>query len=166
MSLDNIQLSKKECQILFAKNLIEKTQDAVTDTVSKEIKINSLGGNQKQILFLVNDSQNKFLPDNEMDLLSNLITACKLSMEDIALVNHYNTFVNYHQLTENFQSKKILMFGITTSDLELPFSIPFFQIQPFQQQLYMTAPPLNDFLNNKNLKKDLWISLQKLFLLK
>jgi len=166
MSLDNIQLSKKECQILFAKNLIEKTQDAVTDTVSKEIKINSLGGNQKQILFLVNDSQNKFLPDNEMDLLSNLISACKLSMEDIALVNHYNTFVNYHQLTENFQSKKILMFGITTSDLELPFSIPFFQIQPFQQQLYMTAPPLNDFLNNKNLKKDLWISLQKLFLLK
>lgn len=166
MSLDNIQLSKKECRILFAKNLIEKTQDVVTDTVSKEIKINSLGGNQKQILFLVNDSQNKFLPDNEMDLLSNLISACKLSMEDIALVNHYNTFVNYHQLTENFQSKKILMFGITTSDLELPFSIPFFQIQPFQQQLYMTAPPLNDFLNNKNLKKDLWISLQKLFLLK
>lgn len=166
MSLDNIQLSKKECQILFAKNLIEKTQDVVTDAVSKEIKINSLGGNQKQILFLVNDSQNKFLPDNEMDLLSNLISACKLSMEDIALVNHYNTFVNYHQLTENFQSKKILMFGITTSDLELPFSIPFFQIQPFQQQLYMTAPPLNDFLNNKNLKKDLWISLQKLFLLK
>ncbi|HET7115799.1 MAG TPA: hypothetical protein VFI29_04885 [Hanamia sp.] len=166
MSLDNIQLSKKECQILFAKNLVGTVQDIVADTVSNEIKINSLGGNQKNILFLVNDSQNKFLPDNEMDLLSNLITACKLSMADIALVNHYNTFINYHQLTDHFQSKKILMFGATTSELGLPFSIPFFQIQQFQQQFYLTAPPLIDFLNNKNLKKDLWISLQKLFLLK
>lgn len=166
MSLDNIQLSKKECQILFAKNLVGTVQDIVADTVSNEIKINSLGGNQKNILFLVNDSQNKFLPDNEMDLLSNLITACKLSMADIALVNHYNTFINYHQLTDHFQSKKILMFGASTSELGLPFSIPFFQIQQFQQQFYLTAPPLIDFLNNKNLKKDLWISLQKLFLLK
>lgn len=101
-----------------------------------------------------------------MDLLSNLITACKLSMEDIALVNHFNATFNYHQLTDHFQSKKILMFGATTSELGLPFSIPFFQIQQFQQQLYITAPPLTDFLKNKDLKKHLWTCLQKLFLLK
>ena len=166
MSLDNIQLSKKECQILFAKNLVDSTQDVVLESVTKEIKINSLGGNQRNILFLVKDSQNKFLPDNEMDLLSNLITACKLSMADIALVNYFNSSLNYHQLTGHFQPTKILMFGITTSELELPFSIPFFQIQQFQQQSYITAPSLTDFLKNKDLKKQLWTSLQKLFLLK
>lgn len=166
MSLDNIQLSKKERRLLFAKNLVGTVQNIESDKVSEETKIVSLGGNQKNILFLVTDSQNKFLPDNEMDLLSNLIIACKLSLSDIALVNYFKTNGNYRQMTDHFQSKKILMFGINTSDLDLPFSIPFFQIQPFQEQLYMTAPPLKDFLENKNLKKDLWLSLQKLFLLK
>lgn len=166
MSLDNIQLSKKERQILFAKNLVDSTQNVDSASITMEININSLGGNQRNILFLVKDSQNKFLPDDEMDLLSNLITACKLSMADIALVNCFNTSLNYHELTDHFRPTKILMFGISTSDLELPFSIPFFQIQQFQQQSYITAPPFTGFLKNKDLKKQLWTSLQKLFLLK
>jgi hypothetical protein len=57
----------------------------------------------------------------------------------------------------------MLLFGVDTSDLELPFTIPFFQIQNFNSQEYLTAPALKDLLENKNLKKDLWKSLQKLF---
>lgn len=165
MSIDNIQLSKKECLILFAKNLVETKQDIGLNPVSNEIKFNNLGENQQRILFLVKNSQNKFLPDDEMNLLSNLILACKLSIADIALVNTYNTSFNYMDLNHHFQPKKILMFGINTSELELPFAIPFFQIQQFQEQLYITSLPLKDFIHNKDLKKDLWICLQKLFLL-
>ena len=165
MSLDNIQLSKKERQIIFTKNLVEIRQERGPNPVSKENEFKSLGGNQQQVLFLVKDSQNKFLPDDEMNLLSNLILACKLSMADIALVNTYNTSFNYMDLNHHFQPKKVLMFGINTSELELPFAIPFFQIQQFREQLYITSPPLKDFIHNKDLKKDLWICLQKLFLL-
>ena len=166
MSLDNIQLSNNERRMLYAKNLIGTNQKIERQKATNEIKINSLGENQRNILFLVTEAENKFLPDNEMDMLSNLIAACKLSMADIALVNYFNTSINYRQLTDHFQPKKILMFGISTSDLELPFYIPFFQIQQFQEQLYVTAPPLTNFLKNKDLKKQLWTSLQKLFLLK
>jgi hypothetical protein len=166
MSLDNIQISKKERQLLFSRNLVEITKDSVVKKTSKEIIIESLGENQQQVLFLVKDSQNKFLPDDEMNLLSNLILACKLSMADIALVNTFDTTYNYSELNHLFQPKRILMFGINTSELELPFTIPFFQIQKFHEQLYMTSPPLKDYINNINLKKDLWICLQKLFLLK
>jgi len=99
-----------------------------------------------------------------MEMLSNLVIACKLSMADIALVNyHYNPF-NFIQFNDYFQPKTILLFGISTAELNLPFTIPFFQIQEFQQQKFLTAPPLADFLANKNLKKELWITLQKLFL--
>lgn len=166
MSLDNIQLSKKERQLIFTKNLVEIRQERGPNPVSKANETKSLGGNQQQVLFLVKDSQNKFLPDDEMNLLSNLILACKLSMADIALVNIYDSSFNYMDLNKHFQPKKILIFGIHTSELELPFAIPFFQLQKFHEQLYMTSPPLKDYLNNKNLKKDLWTCLQKLFLLK
>lgn len=164
MSLDTIRLSKNARQILFPKSLVEVAP--ADESVDKEIqnKIKSLGGNKKNILFLVTDSQNKFLPDEQMDLLSNLITACKLTMADIALVNYYNCSFNYLKLLEHFQSKKILMFGIDTSALQLPFTIPHFQIQPFQEQLYITTPPFGQFSNNNDLKKELWACLQKLFL--
>jgi hypothetical protein len=164
MSLNNIQLSDITCQMLFEKNLVENTQINAGSEVSNQFTISSLGENQKNILFLVNEAEQKFLADNEMEMLSNLVIACKLSMADIALVNyHYNPF-NFIQFNDYFQPKTILLFGISTAELNLPFTIPFFQIQEFQQQKFLTAPPLADFLANKNLKKELWITLQKLFL--
>jgi hypothetical protein len=164
MSIDNIQLSKTARRILFTKTLVEVTEAGKSGNKSSEITINCLGGNEKNILFLVKDPQNKFLGDEEMNLLSNLITACKLTMADIVLVNNTHTPATCQQLSDHFHSKKILMFGLNTSEMELPFSIPHFQIQTFNQQLYMTTPPLNQFLTNKDLKKELWLCLQKLFL--
>jgi hypothetical protein len=166
MSLNNIQLSMETCQNLFSQNLVAVNDIPEEKEGEKEIKITSLGENQQKILFLIKDTQHKFLADEEMTLLSNLITACKLSMADIALVNfHLNTY-NYQVFLDHFQPDKILLFGVTTDELTLPFTIPFFQIQPFQQQLYLTAPSLKILLNNKDLKKELWINLQKLFLKK
>lgn len=164
MSLNNIQLSDVTCQMLFEKNLVTQERAIGDAEVSKELKISSLGENKKNILFLVNEVDYTYLPDNEMEMLSNLIIACKLSMSDIALVNyHYNQY-QYPQFNHYFKAKIILLFGVSPAALDLPFTIPFFQIQNFQQQSFLTAPALADFLENKNLKKDLWISLQKLFL--
>jgi len=162
MNLDNIQLSHQICQNLFRETLIEINEEKA----GKEIKISSLGENEQQILFLIKDADHKFLADEEMALLSNLIAACKLSMADIALVNFYFTPLTYSDFINHFHPKKILLFGVTTEELNLPFTIPFFQIQQFQQQLYLPAPSLKILLDNKDLKKELWISLQKLFLKK
>ncbi len=164
MSLDNIQLSDQSCIILFSHNLIEDPASNVAIKSQNKIEIKSLGENKNKVLFLVNDPDSKFLPDEEMELLTNLISACKLSMADIALVNFNANTYSYTQFNEAFQPKKILVFGITNSELELPFDIPHFQVQAFQQQFYLTAPPLKEFLHNKDLKKELWVCLQKLFL--
>ncbi len=164
MSLDDIQLSDEACVILFEHDLVEDQSSAEKENSAEKIKINSLGANKKHVLFIVNDPSSKFLPDEEMELLTNLVSASKLSMEDIALVNFNSNKVNYLQLKEQFYPKKVLIFGISTAELELPFDIPHFQIQHFEEQVYLTAPSLKEFFNNKVLKKELWISLQKLFL--
>jgi hypothetical protein len=163
MSLDNIQLTAETSRILFSKSLISFENQIPLEEENESIKISSFGENEKHILFLTSDAGHKFLPDNEMELLTNLVSACQLSMADIALVNFHSNPLNYQQFNGYFQPKKILLFGISTSEVELPFTIPFFQIQNFNSQEYLTAPALKEFLENKNLKKDLWKSLQKLF---
>lgn len=164
MGIDNIQLSGYLCQNLYNKSLIgEKHADNTVKTLEK-LKITALGENKCNILFLVNNEDQKFLSDSEMKLLSNLLSACKLSIADISLVNlQENPGIIYTDLVDQFHPKKILIFGISTSELQLPFTIPFFQIQQFHEQLYLTNPPLNQFVNNKELKKQLWNCLKKLF---
>ena len=163
MSLNNIQLSGEACRNLFQNNLVELTKTG-HEQKSVPVKTESLGENLQKIFFLINDPSCRFLTDDEMEMVTKLLSACKLCMADIALVNFHFTPMNYHSISEMFGSRKLLLFGVSSAQLELPFSIPFFQVQSFHDQIYMTAPPLKGFINNKELKKELWISLLKLFL--
>src|SRR5690242_6585405 len=87
MSLDNIQLSTQTCEILFSHNLIGDQASKPKAQTQEKIKIECLGENKKQVVFIVNDPSSKFLADEEMEMLTKLVSACKMTMKDIALVN-------------------------------------------------------------------------------
>ncbi|MGH2647442.1 MAG: hypothetical protein ACRDE8_07735 [Ginsengibacter sp.] len=161
MSIDNLQLPGFLYESMFKKNLIDLK--SLNDS-PKNFKIDFLGGNEKNIVFLVNNSQSKFLADKELTFLSGLLTACRLTMADIALINFFqNRTFNYHELTNRLNPKKILIFDVPAANLDLPFTIPFFQVQNFHEQVYMLSPSLTELQINKDLRKKLWESLQKIF---
>ena len=165
MSLDEIQLPDFLLAPLFRKNLVLVKSGAVSDSLKKESKeINFLGGNKKKIVFIGNDNQNKFLGDDEMKFLNDLLNACNLTMADIAFLNfREGTGFSYPAVNDQLHPEKILMFGVSAKDLDLPFEIPFFQVQNFQDRLYIISPPLPEIQMDKDLKKRLWACLQKIF---
>lgn len=167
MDLNNIQLTRPLCHNLFAKTLVEETNIVGTTKETETIKIISMGNNKKKIALVVNNKEYKYLSDAEMNLLFDLLGACKLTMADISLINYNNDQnINYQDITEQLRCKTMLMFGVKTEELGLPFSVPFFQIQKFQEQTYLLTPPLDNFLDNIALKKQLWNCLKILFLTK
>src|SRR5215218_6626688 len=83
MSLNNIQLEPQLMADLYADCLIE---DVATTVPEKARKI-YLGQNKKKVLVVVSNESVPFLPDNELGFLTSVLTACKLSMADIAIVN-------------------------------------------------------------------------------
>ena len=164
MTIDNIQLSEFLCRNLFTNNLIGiKQEDKMLELLNKP-KFQFLGLNNQHILFLVNSADDKYLAEAEMEFLINLLTACKLSVEDIALVNfaHFPD-ITLSALINDLKCQKILTFGISPKDLKLPFNVPEFQIQKFQNQVYLFNPNLNQILKNVVLKKNLWNCLKTLF---
>jgi len=182
MSIDTIRLTAGLCQTLFSKSLVasEKTEEAAADAnaaaseaaerkvsenkMAELPQIKKLGENQQNILFLVNNKENAFLGDEEMKLLSDLLLACKISMMDIALVNyHQNPQLSFQQIKNDLASKKILVFGVSAADLNLPPTTSFFEIRQLENSSFIICPDFRDFLNNKNLKRQLWICLQQLF---
>lgn len=167
MSIDSIQLSAQLCQNLFPNSLISEAPIRDSNKPLNKAKISSLGGNKRNIVLVINHEEDRFLDDPQMEFLSNLLSACNLSMEDISLINYdQNKEVSYEKIIDQFQSQKILIFGVDASSLGLPFTIPHFQIQIFNNQIFLLIPALIQILNDISLKKQLWICLKKLFNLK
>jgi len=123
-----------------------------------------LGDNKKNILIVVNYPETTYLPDDTLQFLTQLLTACRLSLGDIALVNHATSPAQpYRQLTDKLQSKTVFLYGIEPADWGLPINFPHFQLQAFAGVNFLYAPVMEDIMTDKLLKTKLWLSLKAIF---
>jgi len=113
-----------------------------------------LGANQKNIVWLFHLEGTEICPEPYFTLLSKMIAACKLSLNDIVLVNEYFINKDQDQLPDG---KKFVIFGNC-------------ELKQVNNQKYVVennillADSLTSLINDANLKKQLWEGLQKLFL--
>ena len=126
-----------------------------------------LGENKKQIIVLVDEAEAIFINDNELALLSKILCACNLNLADIAIINTKKYQVKFDELKEQFNAKFILLTGVKSSVIQLPFSVPDFQVQQFSNCTIISSPALSEMLTDSKesiaLKRQLWNSLQKAF---
>ncbi|MFN2457451.1 MAG: hypothetical protein ABR502_04545 [Chitinophagaceae bacterium] len=159
MSLNNVQLTPHLLGELYSDVLIEACEN---HSSNNEIKF--LGRNDKNILIVVKNEHLPFVKEEEFSFLTNILSACKLGITDVALVNLISFSPNkYQQILQQLKSKKILMFGVEPVSFGLPMNFPVFQIQNFDKRIYLHAPTLSEIENEKTLKTKLWTSLKALF---
>jgi hypothetical protein len=107
-----------------------------------------------------------FLSDGELSFLTSVLSACKLSLADIALCNIYSLSpAEKSALAGELGSHQILLFGLGPMDIDLPINFPQFQLQPFNGKTYLSAPTLLVLEADKAQKLKLWNSLKNLFAL-
>ena len=160
MSLNNIQLTPQLLTDLYENVLVETKMVKAPEPPP----INFLGGNSKQILIVAANAETPYLPDNELTFLTNILAACKLALDDVAIINkeHLPT-LSYDAIIEKLQSKTILLFNVDPLAFGLPINFPHFQIQPFKTRTYLYAPSLQEIEQDKALKGKLWTNLKTLF---
>jgi hypothetical protein len=126
-----------------------------------------LGGNKKQILFLVNDANAVFISDEMLDSLTKILTALKMNLNDVAIVNLYQQPQNFQSLKAIASPKYLFLFDNDFLQLQLPFTIPNYQIQQYDNCTFMIAPAISlSSSNDENVKKEkikLWGNLKKIF---
>jgi hypothetical protein len=166
MSLDNIQLPAMILQGLYSKCLYDlETDKSFSDDIQTG-NITSLGNNQKKIAIVVNSTSAIYLPDEDLNFLLGILTACKLSMADIALINlAKNPDLVYTSITEQLKTEKVFLFGLDADVLALPLQFPHYQVQQFNNQVYLSSASLNELQANKEEKMKLWNCLKKIFAL-
>jgi hypothetical protein len=126
-----------------------------------------LGENKKQVTIVVNQSSIAFLTDDQFTLLTSVLKACKLDMADVSIVNLANSAKNFTQLHQTLNTRFLLLFDVATSAIDLPFSIPLYQLQSYDQCQILQATSLNTMLGDGTAAKDekmkLWNGLRKMF---
>lgn len=165
MSLEHIQLPPLLVAELYKNVLIDNTLPQENPGNGKAVTFNYLGKNQQHILILVSEKEATFLPDDMLQFLVGILSACKLSLADVALANvAANPELDYPHIMDFFKPTVILFFGQDPVELSFPLQFPPYQLQSYNRQTYLSAPSLQLLANNITEKKKLWVCLQKLFL--
>ena len=108
-----------------------------------------------------------YLKDEWLQLLTSILGACKLTIDDVAIINHIKTPVVYASLVAETTPSFILLFDVTSKDIVLPFTVPFYQLQDFNSSKVLLCPSLSLMIGTsdavKQEKTKLWMSLKKMF---
>lgn len=157
LSVDNTRVVKP-----IVDQLSEDSPPAKIATPSANWK--SLGKNQQQIMIVVDYNNHLHLPDAAFEFLSQMLNACKLGPNDVAIINRNNyPSVGHQELINHFESKTILLFGVSSAEFGLPFETPPYQVQQFAGLTIMHAPQLDNLKDDKPAKTQLWASFKKIF---
>ena len=164
MNLNNIQLPAFVIQDLFQKTLVDTNNNEKKQSTAENKELNIFGGNKQRIILIVNHRDISFVTDQQLTFLSGILNACKLTLEDVGLLNISSApAISYKTISDSFKPGIVMMFGISPEAIQLPFVIPEFQRQSYHNQVYVAAPSLDDLENNKELKRKLWTVLQQIF---
>lgn len=165
MDLNNLKLSNTVISELYKNSLVEFADyEKDNPALPEKEKPGYLGDNLKKILIVVSHKHIPFLPDTELNFLTKLLSACSFSLSDVAILNYASEKkIPFTEHILSLQSKYVLFFGLTPSDLDLPVLFPHFQIQAFNQVTYLGSPSLGDIEHDVSQKKKLWECLKKIF---
>ena len=166
MDLDNIQLTPFLLQELYKTSMIEYPK---TFTIAEKIQHapvwNVLGNNLKGVIIMVYGENSLHLPDEQLNFLMGILAACKLSMEDVAIINlATNKPVTYKALELDLKAEKIILFGVSPAQITLPLEFPHYQIQRYNNQTYLVSAALNIVQADKAEKTKLWNCLKQIFI--
>lgn len=166
MELNDIELPAIMIADLYKSSLIElpEGKSKTKDQPQESNKWKFLGENNKNILIIVNSKEAVHLNNEQLNFLINLLSACKLSLGDVSIVNVNNyPNVNYKDLKDYFKSKIIFLFDVDPVSFGLPVSFPHFQVQLFSACTFLFMPSLNILKNDQVLKSKVWVCLRRIF---
>ena len=126
-----------------------------------------LGNNGKQITIIVKELDAAYINDQHLQFLSNILTACKLNLGDIALVNLANTPILFTEIEQKNQPKFLILFDVSPTELLISSALQAYEVVVYNNCQLLLAPALSvmdgDSIAAKTEKGKLWMSLKKMF---
>ena len=168
MSLNDIQLQGKMLIDLYSDVLISEIKSPIEAPEKQQGSIRSLGKNRKNYCFIVSYPKETFLPDDKMEVLIKIMQACRLSMDDIALLNVGGSEFGIEEIREQFEPAKMVLLGVKPEDIRLPILFPAYKPQSYAGCTYVYSDSLDQMDQSdtgRKIRGNLWSALKEVFAL-
>ena len=115
-----------------------------------------LGENNKYFLLLVNYPEHKIMAPKELEALQAILSAKKMELNDVAIVNmHRYPSITVQQLKAYFACNKIVLFGISPTQLQIP-TLYSNQTTEHQGIKLLATFAFSEMMDNVEKKKAFW----------
>ena len=98
---------------------IETDKDNNHIPINDSRQIKYLGEHLKQVTIIVKDELAVYLNENDLTLLSSILSACKLTLADIALINVAQQKLSLHEILNVLPSKLVMIFDVSSTTLKI-----------------------------------------------
>lgn len=163
MSLEQLQLDPYLLAQMYGQPIIPEVRLAAPATEKVMPKLKYLGENQKNILLLIQNESEAYLNEELFNLLANILNACKLGMQDVALLNVAAfpglTLQDYHTA---LGFRQCIIFDIPPAQLGIP-AMETYRMETHHQASVLYSDHLQLIATDKALKGRLWMGLKQLF---
>ncbi|MFT4968593.1 MAG: hypothetical protein ACI9O4_000323 [Chitinophagales bacterium] len=97
-----------------------------------------------------------------IEMLDKICLALKVDKAKVEYLI-FDQAITLVEIQKQYQAKKLVVFGATSSDLNMNMSIHDYKVYPFNQFKLLMVNDIMDVYPNKQLKAKLWNSLQEMF---
>ncbi|MFI5155966.1 MAG: hypothetical protein ACHQEM_07255 [Chitinophagales bacterium] len=169
MSLNKLRLPNKVIVDLYRHSMVLAGKEKGIDEMEEDHAgpYRYLGGNMKKAVLIVASTESFSVPEKHLSFLVKILESCKMTLADVAILNHASRNIDIHTLKDQINPKKLILFGLEPKQINLPFNSPAFKIQEYDDCEYLYAPSMEDLNRDteesKILKSKLWVCLRKLF---
>ena len=163
MSFENIQLTKEQIEEFYSSHLVITDARKVINPEAKEkVQLSGITGkNNKHFVWVVNEPGYPFLSDVDFKFMSEVITACKMNMDDIALVNLAKSNLHFAELRETLQPKFIILSALAQNWLKADS----YNLQEQEGFQFYITEELSILRNDPVKKSKLWLALKQMLAL-
>ena len=128
----------------------------------ESISFNYSGENNKYLLILVNEENSSILNAADLESLTAILTAKKLELRDVAIVNkHHYPASDFMQLKQFFSCSKLVLFGINPREIGLP-DIGNNEVINHENTKVMATYSFKEMLNDIAKKRLFWNEMKQL----
>ncbi|NIG56969.1 hypothetical protein [Chitinophaga sp. Cy-1792] len=162
MALEDLQLDPYFLAKIFAQPIIPGESKSVAEPQKPLPNVKYLGENQKNVVLFIQNENEPYLNDDLFNLLTNILNACKLGMQDVALVNIQSyPDLSFREWQQALNIKQAVVFGIAPAQLKID-DLPSYQLFTIGGSTVLFSDHLSVIGSDKTMKARLWAGLKQL----
>lgn len=113
------QMITRDAKVTTTTVQIETDKDNNPIPINDSRQFKYLGEHLKQVTIIVKDELAVYLNENDLTLLSSILSACKLTLADIALINVAQQKLSLHEILNVLPSKLVMIFDVSSTTLKI-----------------------------------------------